>query len=347
MVGLAKNGLSMIPNQPILIIDDEERIRELLKDTLKSKGFSVITARNGISGLRKFESEDPCLIITDVMLPQMDGFSLVQKIRKHKGGKDIPIIMMSAVFRDLEVQEDAKTKYGTEFLVKPFSLLDLIQLLESYNLVVPEGEESSDPSEAEGEKKPAKGMVQDTIRGELEHFSLPIILVSFFSEAKTGQLFLKRGNQVIKMYLDKGVPIYGEGRLPAKNREEVAKVLRGSFGWNQGVYQFKPLDSLPGDIPKYQYEFYEIIYEGAKRYYRLDLLIGKLQKFQQHRVVSLKGFKEKIQKVPFGDQEKEIIDQIDGQKTVTDLVTVGSHRIENLFQILWILHFMNVIDFQA
>lgn len=111
----------------VLIVDDEEDIRELIKIYLINEGFKVITACNGIEALEKLKNYDIDLIILDIMMPKLDGIKTCLKIREEK---KIPIIMLSAKNEDsdkilgLNVGAD-------DYVTKPFNLLELTARVKS------------------------------------------------------------------------------------------------------------------------------------------------------------------------------------------------------------------------
>ena len=84
----------------ILVVDDERPILDILKFNLEKEGFSVLTADNGLSALECALTQNPDLILLDIMLPKMDGFDVCRKIREKS---NTPIIMITA--RDEEVDE--------------------------------------------------------------------------------------------------------------------------------------------------------------------------------------------------------------------------------------------------
>ena len=104
-------------NKTILIIEDEIRIRFLLKDYLLSEGFSVIEACDGEEGLKVFKNNNVDLILLDIMMPKIDGLTVLENIRTVS---DIPIILLTA-----KSQEEDKL-YGydigaDDYVTKPFS----------------------------------------------------------------------------------------------------------------------------------------------------------------------------------------------------------------------------------
>ena len=101
-----------IPYGPLLVVEDVPNILELLTVTLRFKGYPVITARNGAEALEMIEKERPALIITDILMPIMDGYTATEEIRKLSQYKDLPIIAMTA---DAMVGESAGARGLDEF----------------------------------------------------------------------------------------------------------------------------------------------------------------------------------------------------------------------------------------
>ena len=83
----------------ILVVDDDPDVREALKIILEQSGYQVITARNGIEGLTSLKVDQPDLMILDLLMPKMDGFSVLKEIESPRwlGSKDIPVIVLTAV----------------------------------------------------------------------------------------------------------------------------------------------------------------------------------------------------------------------------------------------------------
>ena len=101
----------------ILIVDDEMKIREVLKEYAEFEGFEVGEAENGMDAVNLCRKEDFDLILMDIMMPKLDGFSAVKEIRKSK---DIPVIMLSA--RGEEYDKLFGFELGVDdYVVKPFS----------------------------------------------------------------------------------------------------------------------------------------------------------------------------------------------------------------------------------
>lgn len=106
----------------ILIVDDEPQIVRMLRASLQSSGYEVLTASNGIDALRQFESERPDLIITDLAMPEMNGLELTTSIRRIA---QTPIIVLSV--RDSDAMKVRALDEGADdYLTKPFSMPELL-----------------------------------------------------------------------------------------------------------------------------------------------------------------------------------------------------------------------------
>ena len=106
----------------VLVVDDEKSIVEILTLNLKNEGYTVCEAYDGEEAVRKAESEKPDLILLDVMLPNMDGFSVCKKIRETSS---VPILMITA--REEEVDKVLGLELGADdYITKPFSVRELL-----------------------------------------------------------------------------------------------------------------------------------------------------------------------------------------------------------------------------
>lgn len=121
----------------ILVIDDDEKITSLVRRSLIFEGYSVSTAANGAEGLKQLLVETPDLIILDVMMPKVDGFEVVRRLRD--GDIHVPVLMMTA--KD-EVSDRVKglDLGADDYLVKPFALDELLARVRALLRRHPEGQ---------------------------------------------------------------------------------------------------------------------------------------------------------------------------------------------------------------
>jgi len=108
-----------VPPSVILVVEDVPHILELLKITLGFKGYTVITACNGYEALEQIKRQPPDLVITDILMPKMDGFALAYRLRADAGLSRIPIIFLSATYVTPEDREFALRLGAVRFIEKP------------------------------------------------------------------------------------------------------------------------------------------------------------------------------------------------------------------------------------
>jgi DNA-binding response OmpR family regulator len=109
----------------ILLVDDEPEFVSMLKMRLEANGYEVVTSCDGKSGLEAVQTENPNLLILDVMMPGMDGFQVLRQIRRAEKTRYLPVIMLTAkgesksIFRSQELGV-------TDYLIKPFEPSELL-----------------------------------------------------------------------------------------------------------------------------------------------------------------------------------------------------------------------------
>ena len=111
---------------PILIVEDVPNVLELLEVTLRFKGYSVITAHNGEEALEVIENQRPVLIVTDILMPKMDGYAFVQKLRLNPETRDISVVFLSATYVTPEDKDFALSLGAAQFMEKPIDTEDFL-----------------------------------------------------------------------------------------------------------------------------------------------------------------------------------------------------------------------------
>lgn len=111
--------------EKILIVDDEEHILELLKFNIKNAGYEVVTANNGLDGVKLAKEEKPDLVLLDLMLPGMDGYDVCKEIKRNKETSNTAIIMLTA--KGEELDKILGLELGADdYMTKPFSIRELL-----------------------------------------------------------------------------------------------------------------------------------------------------------------------------------------------------------------------------
>ena len=104
-------------SKKILIVEDEQDLRQTLVDKLTREGFDVLEAKNGEEGLKAALKEHPDLILLDIIMPVMDGMTMMKKIREDEWGRGVPVIMLTNL-SDIERVSEAVESGIYEYLVK-------------------------------------------------------------------------------------------------------------------------------------------------------------------------------------------------------------------------------------
>ncbi len=109
----------------VLAVDDERSIVRLVQVNLQRAGYNVVTASDGKQALDMIEAEPPDMVISDVMMPFMDGFELLKRLKQNPVTRELPIIMLTAKAMDSDVYEGWRA--GADFyLTKPFNPQELL-----------------------------------------------------------------------------------------------------------------------------------------------------------------------------------------------------------------------------
>jgi two-component system cell cycle response regulator DivK len=108
----------------ILIVEDHADMRELLTWQIELMGFVPIPAKHGKEGLEKAITEQPHLILMDIMMPGMDGWEAARALRANPGTRDIPILAATALFRDADLKSCLDAGCNG-YIVKPFTFQEL------------------------------------------------------------------------------------------------------------------------------------------------------------------------------------------------------------------------------
>ena len=116
-----------VPMAMILVVDDEEPVVDLLTDILEDQGYRVLTAHNGRVALQLAQEQHPDLIISDVMMPYLDGIELTRRLRAGNGTRKMPVILMSAA-----MSPDLAACGADDFISKPFAIDHIDDLVAHY-----------------------------------------------------------------------------------------------------------------------------------------------------------------------------------------------------------------------
>ena len=114
----------------LLIVEDDLDILKLLATTLEFSGYRVVTARNGREALDVVQQEHPAIVIADIMMPKLDGFGLVHRLRISPKTRSIPVVFITATFVSRDDREFALNIGATRFIQKPLDLDEFLMTIE-------------------------------------------------------------------------------------------------------------------------------------------------------------------------------------------------------------------------
>ena len=114
----------------VLIVDDDLTLRRVLHNSLEQRGYQVISVASGKEALIKFDRDVPDIVVSDVSMPDMNGFEFCRQLRSHPSGKLVPFIFLSAK-KELDDRIQGRTIGADSYLCKPFEMKELLADIEA------------------------------------------------------------------------------------------------------------------------------------------------------------------------------------------------------------------------
>ncbi|MCA9689221.1 MAG: response regulator [Myxococcales bacterium] len=212
----------------VLLVDDSQAIRKQMRDSLLAEGFTVSVASNGLEAMSAALKEEPEVILTDVEMPVMDGWTLLRMIRARKKLAHLPVVFLTSLSDDMSRLQGYRLGVD-EYLPKTLPPDMVIARLRGVL------RRSSGPA-LEG----SEGIKE--LRGGMQHVQLASVLSFLENERKTGELHVESDR-------DYAVLCFAEGRIVdvrnlggCDNAEERMFEL---LSWREGQFEFRTLDIKP------------------------------------------------------------------------------------------------------
>jgi DNA-binding response OmpR family regulator/curved DNA-binding protein CbpA len=220
-----------------LVIEDDKGIQQLLRDALEAEGFQVLVEKDGEWALKALERRLPDVVISDVLLPSVSGFELIEALRAMPGGDQVPVIVISGIYKGKRHKRQATEELGVvAYLDKPFevsALLDAVRtaLGEDYpgaQKARPKRRPAASSSRAASDPLADKGAIDETqevesaavalaagrtARGNLKHKPFAEVLSQLYRWRATGALLLRHERVKKIVYLKEGYPIFVKSNL--------------------------------------------------------------------------------------------------------------------------------------
>ncbi|GAB1363108.1 response regulator [Rhodobacter sp.] len=112
----------------VLAIDDSRTIRNLVRKAMEEAGFTCTTADDGVQGIERFAELDPDVVITDINMPRMDGFGVIDAIRGGAANRTVPILVLTTESAE-ELKSRARNAGATGWIVKPFEDMAIVSVV--------------------------------------------------------------------------------------------------------------------------------------------------------------------------------------------------------------------------
>lgn len=246
----------------ILVIEDDLHSREIIQKvltrdiTLRHLDISVVTAADGDEGIAQFKQHHPELVITDLLMPRVDGFEAIEAIRADPAGVETPILVITAVYRDTAALGKLEQQQGIYLQPKPFMPQVLAkkvhQILRSHGVARPQPTAAQAPiippppatpptapavKKSGAEKQAAEPPEAlptsgGATSGDLSTRGLPLVLLDVLERELNGSLDLRRGKVRKVLYVMAGHPIFVQSNLRSETLGQML-VRRGGLSQDQ------------------------------------------------------------------------------------------------------------------
>jgi CheY-like chemotaxis protein len=230
-----------MPEVRILIVDDDPWILRMVSTLLEKRGYGIYTASDGEDGLLRADSVKPDLIITDVMMPKLDGWALVRALRSRREFALVPVIFLTA----LGGEDDRIRGFrlgADDYLPKPFRFEELE--LRVANALKKRMQTRAKAEEVVAAPPPVPGKKPVGIHGTLEQLGLSSLLVMIEMERKSGILRLERTGVTGRIFTREGKVIAarldGSG-VPAAAKKGADAVYH-MLTWSEGRFDFSAVE---------------------------------------------------------------------------------------------------------
>jgi uncharacterized protein (TIGR02266 family) len=213
----------------VVIVDDVADLRELAGIPFRARGDRVRDAANGVEALALCLRHRPDVILCDIAMPLMDGWQFVRVLRSRPSLASIPIAFVTALVEEPERLRGFQLGVD-DYIIKPFRPVEMMARID--RVVARAGRTG--------------GIERKTLRGSIEHVSLPTVLTFLETERQTGVLLVLRDHRAARLFIRDGrlLRVELERTPPAPRPEEM---LFSVLGWPRGDYEFAAQDVSGSD----------------------------------------------------------------------------------------------------
>jgi DNA-binding response OmpR family regulator len=214
----------------ILLVDDDPWILRMVSTVLEKRGYVIDTANDGAEALRRADQSPPDLVITDVMMPGMDGWAFVKNLRAQTRFSFVPVIFLTALSSDDDRIRGFRLG-ADDYLPKPFRFEELD--LRVANTLRKQRELKAQARGAAPDGSPG-------IHGSLDQLGLSSLLAMLEMERKSGVLVLRRRQEIGRVFLRQGKVV--AARVEGGPSPEGAAAVYYLLTWASGSFDFSVID---------------------------------------------------------------------------------------------------------
>jgi DNA-binding response OmpR family regulator len=310
----------------ILIVEDEPGMIELLSVALEDEGFIISIANNGEQGLKKVEEEDPDLIISDVMMPDMDGYEFCEQLRENPKTASIPFIFLTAK-KDVSDRVRGLNLGADDYISKPFHVVEVVARIKTLMQRVKRSRTAASPQSITPE-------TEADFSGDLEKISIGEVVQTIALTKKNGRLVVKNANRHGEIYFHDGVVMYAE--VDRKKGEEAVYRL---LSWKNGQFKFDV--GAEARTKNVQKTAEGLLMEGMRRldeYYRL---LGYFPS-PETKLEALS-----LTEGDLNSEELQVLNYVNQYSTLMDIIDHSKFGDLKTLQVLVKLHSDNIIGLKS
>jgi len=265
---------TLVSEITVLAVDDSPLILEMVKESLSGGRYAVLTARNGKQALEILNEIKPELIISDIVMPEMDGWVFCEAIRKNPATTDIPFLFLTGE-KDVPTRVRGLKLGADDYLTKPFSRDELLSRVESIADKVASVRKDFSQS-------------QSALSGHTSHLAMADLLQLLSLNGKTGVLRIENG-RTGKIY-------FRSGKIINATLEPVSglKALYRLLAWTEARFELEPLLEDDGGVEEtISGATHTVLMEGFTQLDEASRLTASLPGKEEHLWVSSKAAKAK------------------------------------------------------
>jgi DNA-binding response OmpR family regulator len=310
----------------ILIVEDEPGMIELLSVALEDEGFIISIANNGQQGLQKVETENPDLIISDVMMPDMDGYEFCQQLRDNPKTATIPFIFLTAK-KDVSDRVRGLNLGADDYISKPFHVVEVVARIKTLMQRVQRSRSAAPQATAAPE-------TEADFSGDLEKISIGEVVQTIALTKKNGRLVVTNGNRHGEVYFREGIVMYAE--VDRKKGEEAVYRL---LSWTNGQFRFEV--GAEAKTQNVQKTAEGLLMEGMRRLDEYNRLMGYFPSPE----VKLEALS--ITEENLSPEELQVLNYVNQYATLMDVIDHSKFGDLKTLQTLVKLHSGNIIGINA